>query len=189
MTTLNNWGPWHANALRFSFHSLCASRPTGKDRKIFRPGCTQSVSEKEDAQNCDSSHSWPAIPINLWYKSKFLIGRSMTWWVTICECVSRWLGPCMSYLPSYSSPASVMASLIFYLFIFYWLAIRLGDEEGRLMHPVPASAVRLMKRRVLSRPGLNSPLAWSITLPRLFPHAQIHWMVHDITNKDKIIGT
>ena len=33
---------------------------------------------------------------------------------------------------------------------------RLGDEERRLMHLVPAPAVRLMKRRVLSRPGVNS---------------------------------
>ena len=33
---------------------------------------------------------------------------------------------------------------------------RIGDEERRLMHLVPAPAVRLMKRRVLSRPGLNS---------------------------------
>ena len=30
---------------------------------------------------------------------------------------------------------------------------RFGDEERRLMHLVPAPAVRLMKRRVLSRPG------------------------------------
>ena len=30
---------------------------------------------------------------------------------------------------------------------------RIGDEERRLMHLVPAPAVRLMKRRVLSRPG------------------------------------
>jgi hypothetical protein len=46
-----------------------------------------------------------------------------------------------------------------------WNAFRLGDEERRLMHLVPAPAVRLMKRRVLSRPGVNSPwphsLAWS----------------------------
>ena len=33
---------------------------------------------------------------------------------------------------------------------------RIGDEERRLMHLVPAPAVRLMKRRVLSTPGLNS---------------------------------
>lgn len=32
---------------------------------------------------------------------------------------------------------------------------RLGDEDRRLMHLVPAPAVRLMKRRVLSRPGVN----------------------------------
>ena len=38
---------------------------------------------------------------------------------------------------------------------------RIGDEERRLMHLVPAPAVRLMKRRVLSRPGLKSlMLAW-----------------------------
>ena len=41
---------------------------------------------------------------------------------------------------------------------------RLGGEERRLMHLVPAPAVRLMKRRVLSRPGVNSlmsSLAWA----------------------------
>ena len=54
---------------------------------------------------------------------------------------------------------------------FLWWSVRLprhgagpriGDEERRLMHLVPAPAVRLMKRRVLSRPGLKSlMLAWS----------------------------
>ena len=40
---------------------------------------------------------------------------------------------------------------------------RIGDEERRLMHLVPAPAVRLMKRRVLSRPGLKSlMLAWQL---------------------------
>ena len=34
--------------------------------------------------------------------------------------------------------------------------LRLRDEERRLMHLVPAPAVRLMKRQVLSRPGVNS---------------------------------
>merc|ERR1712117_138539 len=33
---------------------------------------------------------------------------------------------------------------------------RFGGEERRLMHLVPAPAVRLMKSRVLSRPGVNS---------------------------------
>jgi len=33
---------------------------------------------------------------------------------------------------------------------------RLGGEERRLKHLVPAPAVRLMKSRVLSRPGVNS---------------------------------
>ena len=33
---------------------------------------------------------------------------------------------------------------------------RIGGEERRLMHLVPAPAERLMKRRVLSRPGVNS---------------------------------
>jgi len=32
---------------------------------------------------------------------------------------------------------------------------RVGDEERRLMHLVPAPAVRLMKRRVQSRPGVR----------------------------------
>ena len=45
--------------------------------------------------------------------------------------------------------------------------LRLGDEERRLMNLVPAPAVRLMKRRVLSRPGLNSPLAL-VWIHRLF---------------------
>ena len=33
---------------------------------------------------------------------------------------------------------------------------RFRDEERRLMHLVPAPAVRLKKRQVLSRPGINS---------------------------------
>jgi hypothetical protein len=44
---------------------------------------------------------------------------------------------------------------------------RLGGEERRLMHLVPAPAVRLMKRRVLSRPGVTQFdvfSAWSISL-------------------------
>ena len=43
---------------------------------------------------------------------------------------------------------------------------RLGDEERRLKHLVPAPAVSLMKSRVKSRPGINSlmsfPGAWSV---------------------------
>ena len=43
---------------------------------------------------------------------------------------------------------------------------RLGDEERRLKHLVPAPAVSLMKSRVKSRPGINSlmsfPIAWSV---------------------------
>ena len=39
---------------------------------------------------------------------------------------------------------------------FYF--IRFGDEE-RLMHQVPAPAVNLMKRRVLSRPGVRRLLS------------------------------
>ena len=35
------------------------------------------------------------------------------------------------------------------------LGLRVGDEERRLMHLVPAPAVRLMKRRVQSRPGVR----------------------------------
>ena len=41
--------------------------------------------------------------------------------------------------------------------------LRLGDEERRLMHLVPAPAVKLMKRRVLSRPGVDSV---SVVLPQ-----------------------
>ena len=33
---------------------------------------------------------------------------------------------------------------------------RLGDEERTVMHLVPAAAVKLMKRRVLSRPGVRA---------------------------------
>jgi len=32
---------------------------------------------------------------------------------------------------------------------------RIGDEERRVMHLVPAPAVKLMKSRVLSRPGVK----------------------------------
>ena len=44
---------------------------------------------------------------------------------------------------------------------------RLGDEERRLMHLVPAPAVRLMKRRVLSRPGVNSLMVLIFHTPGL----------------------
>ena len=44
---------------------------------------------------------------------------------------------------------------------------RLGDEERRLMHLVPAPAVRLMKRRVLSRPGVNSLMVLIFPTPGL----------------------
>jgi len=35
------------------------------------------------------------------------------------------------------------------------IAFRIGDEERRVMHLVPAPAVKLMKSRVLSRPGVK----------------------------------
>ena len=35
---------------------------------------------------------------------------------------------------------------------------RIGDEERRVMHLVPAPAVKLMKSRVLSRPGMKKCL-------------------------------
>ena len=41
---------------------------------------------------------------------------------------------------------------------------RLGDEERRPMDLVPAPAVRLMKRRVLSRPGVNSLMSYFYSL-------------------------
>ena len=41
---------------------------------------------------------------------------------------------------------------------------RLGDEERRLMHLVPAPAVKLMKGRVLSRPGMKKCLHSSLKL-------------------------
>ena len=43
---------------------------------------------------------------------------------------------------------------------------RLGDEERRLMHLVPAPAVKLMKGRVLSRPGMKKCLGHPIRLQR-----------------------
>jgi len=49
-----------------------------------------------------------------------------------------------------------LPDLIWYLIeVIAWQ--RIGDGVKRLMHLVPAPAVRLMKRRVFSRPGLNSP--------------------------------
>ena len=44
--------------------------------------------------------------------------------------------------------------------------LRLGGEERILMHLVPAPAVRLMKRRVLSRPGVNSLLSFFVVHAR-----------------------
>ena len=49
---------------------------------------------------------------------------------------------------------------------------RLGDEERRLMHLVPAPAVRLMKRRVLSRPGVNSLMVLIFHTPGLLSSFQ-----------------
>ena len=40
---------------------------------------------------------------------------------------------------------------------------RFGDEERTVMHLVPAAAVKLMKRRVLSRPGVR-PLLYHARL-------------------------
>jgi hypothetical protein len=47
-------------------------------------------------------------------------------------------------------------AIIKYQFILEEFIRFLGDEERRLMDLVPALAVRLMKRRVLSRPGVYS---------------------------------
>jgi hypothetical protein len=56
---------------------------------------------------------------------------------------------------------------------------RLGDENERLMHLVPAPAERLMKSRVLSRPGANMSVSFSFCFfvllapldnPQLFFH-------------------
>ena len=44
---------------------------------------------------------------------------------------------------------------------------RLGGEERRLKHLVPAPAVRLMKSRVLSRPGVNSLVHKLIAEPKM----------------------
>ena len=52
---------------------------------------------------------------------------------------------------------------------------RLGDEERRLMHLVPAPAVRLMKRRVLSRPGVNSLMVLIFHTPGLLSSFQRHF--------------
>ena len=55
---------------------------------------------------------------------------------------------------------------------------RLGDEERRLMHLVPAPAVRLMKRRVLSRPGVNSLMVLIFHTPGL--HSSFLSLVRDL---------
>ena len=44
------------------------------------------------------------------------------------------------------------------------IQIRFGDEERRLMHLVPAPAVKLMKGRVLSRPGMKKCLGLGLSL-------------------------
>jgi hypothetical protein len=41
---------------------------------------------------------------------------------------------------------------------------RLGDDERRLMHLVPAPAVKLMKSRALSRPGMKKCLGSAFPL-------------------------
>ena len=62
---------------------------------------------------------------------------------------------------------------------------RLGDEERRPMDLVPAPAVRLMKRRVLSRPGVNSLKnkshnAFNIFLFRLLFFHRLVWRIFRI---------
>ena len=64
---------------------------------------------------------------------------------------------------------------------------RLGDEERRPMDLVPAPAVRLMKRRVLSRPGVNSLKnkshnAFNIFLFRLLFFHRLVWRIFQSTN-------
>ena len=51
---------------------------------------------------------------------------------------------------------------------------RFGDEERRLMHLVPAPAVRLKKRWVLSRPGVNSLLALGFFLSEFYNYLFVH---------------
>ena len=77
---------------------------------------------------------------------------------------------------SFFSPNPLPDLIWFLLEVIAWQ--RIGDEVKRLMHLVPAPAVRLMKRRVFSRPGLNSPKSRNKKLNRkdklLFqPHAPI----------------
>jgi hypothetical protein len=56
---------------------------------------------------------------------------------------------------------SSSSSLFFGHIIFGLEKKRFGDEERRLMHLVPAPAVKLMKGRVLSRPGMKKCLGLS----------------------------
>ncbi len=56
---------------------------------------------------------------------------------------------------------------------------RFGDEERTVMHLVPAAAVRLMKRRVLSRPGVR-PLLYHGTPVRLEESQPMKGLTADI---------
>merc|ERR1711920_518515 len=67
------------------------------------------------------------------------------------------------------------------------LTYRLGDEERRPMDLVPAPAVRLMKRRVMGRPGVNSLKnkshnAFNIFLFRLLFFHRLVWRIFQSTN-------
>ena len=53
---------------------------------------------------------------------------------------------------------------------------RLGDEERRLMHLVPAPAVRLMNRRVLSRPDISLLFGSFLSLRLVWNPRVIHWV-------------
>merc|ERR1712037_907574 len=59
---------------------------------------------------------------------------------------------------SWPRDVGIMLQLKKYYYISLQELLILGDEERRLMDLVPALAVRLMKRRVLSRPGVYSLL-------------------------------
>ena len=51
---------------------------------------------------------------------------------------------------------------------------RFGYEERRLMHLVPAPAVRLKKRQVLSRPGINSQQVINLLVLETLFSSSIH---------------
>ena len=122
--------------------------------------------------------TFPCLPLHAWLLGIRTSTKSQRWrlvhglgnrgWVLISWTRRRWMkGGTVSINLQLATNLSPDPWVLFPIFInlyFRALHYRFGDEDRRLMHLVPAPAVRLMKRRVLSRPGVNRLMIiqWSV---------------------------